>query len=176
VSAVTAGTAPLAPAPSTDRRPLLLATVAAVVLLAVAALATVLSLRLADRSATANARATVLEVARQDAVDFTTYDYRNLRADFSRFAARTTGSLHDQYAKFAPDLSKRFTTLKVQSQGRVISAGIVQQNDTTASVIVAVNDTIRNANVPKGQIVYDRLALDLTKVGDQWLASGVHEL
>lgn len=118
----------------------------------------------------------ILAIARQDAVDFTTYDYRHLAADFRRFAARTTGQLHTQYTTFAPDLEAKFTSLRVQASGTVVSAGIGQRTARQVTVLVAVDNTIHNKNVPKGQVVYDRLAFVLQRVGNQWLASEVHEL
>lgn len=133
--------------------------------------------------------AEVLGVARQNAVNFTTYDYRHLKQDFARFAAGTTGQLHTQYTSFAPDLQARFRGLKVQATGQVVSAGIGNMVRCTSSgcrpddadpnqvtVLVAVNNTIRNTNVPKGKVVYDRLAFVLKLVGTRWLASEVHEL
>lgn len=150
--------------------------VAAVVIVVAAVVVVFAGLGVSRATTRGDDRATVLGIAREDAVDFTTYDYQHLEADFARFAARATGALHTQYATFTPDLAARFRTLKVQSQGQVVSAGVVSQSATTATVLVAVNDTIRNAKVPKGQIVYDRLAFELQKVGDAWLASGVHEL
>lgn len=118
----------------------------------------------------------VLVVAQQDAVDFTTYDYRDLRTDFDRFLAQTTSPLHAQYAASVPDLIAQFRDRQVQSVGQVVSAGIGQRSANQVTVLVAVNDMIRNKAVPNGRTVYDRLAFVLKRVGNKWLASEVHEL
>lgn len=130
-----------------------------------------------------------LGAARQAAVNFTTYDYRNIQQDFARFAADTTGALHKQYTSFAPDLEAKFRDLQVRAVGQVVTAGIGNEqrctnsgchadvtNPNQVTVLVAVNNTIHNRQVPKGRVVYDRLAFVLKLVGNRWLASEVHEL
>jgi Mce-associated membrane protein len=153
------------------------AALAAAFVLAVGAVIVVLAgLGVSRAAARTDVRTTVLGVARQDAVDFTTYDYQHLQQDFALFAARATGKLHSQYVALTPDLVSRFQTLKVVSQGQVVSSGLVSQSPTTAAVVVAVNDTIHNAKIPKGQVVYDRLLVDLQLINGQWLATQVQPL
>lgn len=158
------------------RRPALILVAIAIVLLAAAAISVFGVLGASRATAQDNDRLALVSAARLDAVDFTTYDYRNIASDFARFAARTTGSLHTDYTRFAPDLETRFKDLKVHSVGQVITAGVVQSTSTTATVLVAVNDTVYNSKTPKGQVVYDRLAFVLQKIDGRWLASSVRPI
>jgi Mce-associated membrane protein len=145
----------------------------ALALLVVAAAAT--SLVLAPRVSAAQARAdrdqAILHAARQEAVDFTTLDYRSLDRDLGRVLAGSTGSFKTEFQTGTKDLRTVVTTNKTVSTGSVLSAGIVSADPDSARVLVVADATVTNTKDPKGTPRHYRLQLDLVRQGGTWLTS-----
>lgn len=148
------------------------------VLFAVAAAAVaclVLSALTAPRLAAAGdreqRRTEVLQAARQHAVNFTTLDHQHLDRDLGRVLAGATGEFKEQFRAGAEDLSELVTANEAVSEGEVLEAGIVSDDEDSARVLVVADSTVTNLAGPAPQKRHYRLQLDLVRDSGRWLVS-----
>jgi Mce-associated membrane protein len=155
---------------SLPARPILLGLLVVVAVAAVALAATSYATvsAAADRS---DRREAVLDSARQQAVNFTTLDYRHLDRDLGRVLGGATGDFRKQFRSGTKDLSTLVTQNKAVSRGEVLDAGLVSSDDDSARVLVVADSTVTNAADPKPQKRHYRMQLDLVRHGDRWLVS-----
>jgi Mce-associated membrane protein len=163
--------------PSTAGRGATVAAItAAVVATSMTALAAVGSVHLSHRNSQADLRTSVLGVGRQIAVDFAAYDYRHIDADFTRVASESTGQFRQQFVAQSAGVRELIIKAKAVSTAEVASEGLVDVSATTATVVLALDRTIRNTGAPKGQQDSFGLQIDLVRQHGRWLASKVTPL
>ncbi len=151
-------------------RPVVLALLV-VVAVAAAVLAAASLSRVAAAAERSDRRAAVLDSARQQAVNFTTLDYRHLDRDLGRVLRGATGDFRRQFRAGTKDLSALVTQNKAVSRGQVLDAGLVSSDADSARVLVVADSTVTNAADPKPQKRHYRMQLDLVRHGDRWLVS-----
>lgn len=122
------------------------------------------------------ARTQALSAARQIAVDFSAYNYQQIDQDFARVAAESTGSFRDDYLKQSAGVKDLIQQVKAVSTAEVAGAAVVDATSRTATVVLALNRTVTNTKVPKGQHDSFGLELALVKKGNRWLATQVKPL
>ena len=154
------------------RRTIVSAVLAAVVVAAAAVFALYLQ-KASDLHAATQQRESALSAARQTAVNFTSYDYRHLDADYKLVRDAATGSFKADFDQQSKVLAQLIKKSKAVAKGQVVDAAVVTSSSNNASVLVAVDDTITNSNAPKGVVKHYRLQIDLTKVGGQWRVANV---
>jgi Mce-associated membrane protein len=169
--------APVAPAPQPDgsspasRAPLIVAVVALVA--GAAVLVVGLVVRLSGGSSTAadqaKVRDTVLLSARQDIVVLNTLDYHNVDAGLSRWAAASTGTLHQQITSATAAEKKQILTGKTMTTAKVLDAAVVSldPNNGSATVIASIELTKQPAGTA-AQVERERLRAGVTRVGSTW--------
>ena len=161
---------------STARLPVMVGSAAVVVALAGSGLA-VAGVRQLSHSADRSAlRQQVLAVGRQIAVDFSAYDYRHLQADFNRVINESTGGFRSEFQTSSQGLQDVIIKIQAVSTAEVASAGLVSASSTQATVLVAVNRTVKNTNAPNGQNDSFGLQITLQHIGGRWLASKIQPL
>jgi Mce-associated membrane protein len=111
----------------------------------------------------------VLASARQEALNFTTLDYRSISDDVARVLAGSTGSFHKQFQDSEANLKTLAARNKSVSKGSVLEAGIVSSEPTKARVIVVADSMVSNVNTSTPQPRHYRLQLDLVLQGGRWL-------
>jgi Mce-associated membrane protein len=116
-------------------------------------------------------RTEVLRAARQHAVNFTTLDYRRLDRDLGRVLDGATGEFRKQFEAGTKDLSELVTANQAVSEGEVLEAGIVTDDEDSARVLVVADSTVNNTGSEEPQRRHYRLQLDLVRDGDRWLVS-----
>lgn len=141
-----------------------------------AALSAVGARQLSHRAETSSVQSRALSAGRQFAVDLAAYDYRQLDQDFARVSAESTGAFRTNYQKQAAGLQDLITKAKAVSTAEVAGAGVVDSTPSRATVIVALNRTVKNTSVPKGQSDSFGLKLALQNVHGRWLISQVTPL
>ena len=161
---------------SRGRAAVLVGTGALVCCTGAAALTAVAAGQVSDREDTSSLREQALSAGRQIAVDFAAYDYRHLQADFKRVANESTGVFKSQFASSAAGVQDLIVKAKTVSTAEIASAGVADAGPRSATVVVAVNRTITNTSVPKGQKDSFGLQIQLRRVGGRWLASQVKPL
>ncbi|MHB1739946.1 MAG: hypothetical protein ACYCXA_10820 [Actinomycetes bacterium] len=115
----------------------------------------------------------ILSAARQEAVNFTTLDYRSLDGGLTQVMAGATGTFRTDFQAKLGQLKSLITTNKAVSQGRVLEAGIVSDGPTSAQVALAVDSTVHNSAYPNGTQRHYRIEVDLVRVGGRWLTSNL---
>jgi Mce-associated membrane protein len=155
-------------------RSLLLALLALAAVLAVTA-TLLLVPRISSASAQQERRNEVLRAARQQAVNFTTLDYRRLDRDLGRVLDGATGDFRKQFRSGTKDLTQLVTANKAVAVGEVLEAGLVSNDDDSASVLVVADSTVTNTASPKPEKRHYRIQMDLVRDpavrGGRWLVS-----
>jgi Mce-associated membrane protein len=123
--------------------------------------------------ATAEARAAAVAAASQEITNFTTYDYRTIKGDFARVSDLATGGFASDFRTGAADLEKLIVAGKATSKGVVVAAGAESFSPAHAVVLLAVDDTVKNAKVPKGTVRRYRFSVTVDLVGNRWLVSAL---
>lgn len=114
-------------------------------------------------------RETALDVSRSAALAFTTYNYKEIDASFDRLRDSATNEFFGQFTKAGAQLRPLIIKKKASSEGKIIAAGLEGDMDAgRASVIVAVDATVRNTDLPNGAVQRFRLRMNLKQVGDEW--------
>jgi Mce-associated membrane protein len=131
----------------------------------------VLAPKISAATARDDRRTEVLHAARQQAINFTTLDYRHLDRDLGRVLAGSTGEFRKQFRAGIKDLTTLFTTNKVVSTGEVLEAGLVSSDSDSARVLVVSDSTVVNTASPKGDKRHSRIQLDLVHRDGHWLVS-----
>lgn len=147
--------------------------VLAVVVLLAAAAVGVLGWQLHAAQQIRARHAAILTAAEQEAVNFTTLDYRHLDADLARVVAGATGTFRTEFQAKLGQLKTLITSNKAISQGHVLQAGIVSDSPTSARVVLAVDSTVHNSTDPGGSQRHYRLEVDLQRVNGRWLTSNL---
>jgi Mce-associated membrane protein len=147
--------------------------VLAVVLALLAALAVLGAVKLRDVPKRDDARAAALAAARQEALNLTSIDGKDIDADLKRVQDGATGGFAKDFATRAKDLKSVLTANAVVAEGRVIDAALVRGDLDTATVLVVVDSTVKNTSVPAGRANTYRMQLDLERHGGRWLTSAL---
>lgn len=123
-----------------------------------------------DRAALADTRDAVLVAATQDIATLNTLDYRKIDKGLDRWRAVTTGTLHDQLTQVRPRDRKLLAQQRKISTGKVVKAAVVDLGDGTATVIAAVEVTVRDGgkDSAKPTVKRNRFTADLVRTGGSW--------
>jgi Mce-associated membrane protein len=116
-------------------------------------------------------RAEILRAARQQAVDFTTLDYRHLDRDLALVLKGSTGDFRRQFKAGTKNLTALVTANKAVSTGEVLDAGLVSSDSDSARVLVVADSTVINTSSPKGEQRHYRIQLNLVRQNGRWLVS-----
>lgn len=154
-------------APSRRRLLLVLSVIGLLLMLALAALA-VQALRY---DSVDDRRADALRAAKQSALNLTSIDNREFDADVERVLEGSTGAFKTDFEARSKDLESVLTENQVVSQGKVIEAGLVRDDERTATALVVVDSEVRNTAAPEGRVNTYRMRLELELVDGRWLTS-----
>lgn len=115
----------------------------------------------------------VLSAARQAAVTLLTYDYRHLDQDFAAVINGSTGGFKKDFASRQSTAKALFTQGKAIASGQVLDAAVSSSTANSATVLVVIDQSVKNVSVPNGTTKHYRMQLKLNKVGSSWLVSDV---
>jgi Mce-associated membrane protein len=165
--------APARPRTSRRARTAVVVLGALAVLLAAASvgLAVTVKSHLDDRDALDAARSAAVAAARQEIVNLDSLSWDTVDADLKRVLDGATGTFKDQFSRAQKDLKPVVVQRKSQSSGQVLFAGVVRADTDTATVLVAVDRTVKDSTDPAGAVAHDRWRVDLEKHGGRWLVS-----
>lgn len=93
--------------------------------------------------------------------------------DLQRLVDGATGSFRADLEEQGDRLKTSLAKGKVAATGEVVSAGVAEIDDDTATVVVAAAGTVRNKGTAGPEPRNYRLLVELAKEGDQWLVSGL---
>ena len=109
--------------------------------------------------------------AKSYAVEFGSYDYRHLDADFAKVAAHLTPQFKTSYIASSSKLKPAIEQVQGVAVGTVRAAGLVSATDTTALVAVFLDQKVTTSQSSTPRIDRNRLLVSLVKSGDSWLIS-----
>jgi Mce-associated membrane protein len=150
---------------------LVVALVAVQALLAAAAIVGALTLR--DDKQRDDARGAALGAARQEALNLTSIDGRDIDNDLRRVLDGATGGFRTDFQQRSQDLKTVLTENAVVAEGHVIDAALVRGDLDTATALVVVDSTVKNKAAPAGRANTYRMQLDLERHGSRWLTSAL---
>lgn len=84
-----------------------------------------------------------------------------------------TGDFRAELEAQADRLRDALTDGKVSTTGEVVSTGVVSATDDRVTVLVAATGSVRNKHTDEPEPRNYRLSVDLEKMGDRWLVSGL---
>lgn len=150
---------------------IVLSVVAALLAASTVALALTVKAHLSDRDALDSARSAAVAAARQEIVNLDSLSWMTVDADLARVLTGATGTFKDQFTRAQKDLKPVVVQRKSVSSGTVLFAGVVRADTDTATVLVAVDRTVKDVTDTTGAVAHDRWRVDLEKHGGRWLVS-----
>lgn len=154
------------PAPRTSVHAIL-----AVLFVGLLAASAVLAVQVRDARAQTAARDAALQAARQEAVNFVSLDYRQIKADVARVVAGATGDFRKQYQSGTAQIVDVVTKNQVVSTGTVLDAGVVASDSNSATVILAVDSSVANSSSKTPQLRHYRIQMTMSRNRDTWLTA-----
>jgi Mce-associated membrane protein len=164
---------PVSASPAPRRAPVVLVSTLVVLLVLLAAGALLGAVKLRDARQRDDARAAAIGAARQEALNLTSIDGKDIDADLKRVQDGATGGFAKDFADRAKDLKTVLAENAVLAEGHVIDAALVRGDLDTATVLVVVDSTVKNKAAPAGRQNTYRMQLDLERHGSRWLTSAL---
>jgi Mce-associated membrane protein len=118
-------------------------------------------------------RGIVVGVARDVVTAMVTVDGTAAAGNLDRISDATTDPLRGQLTSFAKVFETILRQGQVASVASVGDAGVERIDPAAATVLLSVNATVRNSQVPNGVLRSFRMVVTLRSEGGRWLASGV---
>ena len=114
----------------------------------------------------------VAAAARREALAFLTVDHRDMDPLIDAVLDGATDGFAKQYASQRGTLTSEAVRTEATSTPEVVALGVGDQDEESATVLVAANSTVTNASTgAEGQVRYYRLRLQLVREGGRWLTS-----
>ena len=112
----------------------------------------------------------VAGAARAEALAFLTVDHRDMDPLIDAVLDGATDGFAKQYASQRGTLTSEAVRTEATSTPEVVALGVGDQDDDSATVLVAANSTVaNNATGVEGQVRYYRLRLELVREDGRWL-------
>ncbi|MGY1753078.1 hypothetical protein [Blastococcus sp. SYSU D01042] len=115
----------------------------------------------------------VLQAARSGVVDLTSFDHLTIDDDIAQIRRVATGDLLDESVAELEAQRDRFTEVQAVVSTEVIGAAVTRADDATGTVLLVIQATQRSAADERPQVVKYRIQVELQKVDDRWLLSGI---
>jgi Mce-associated membrane protein len=126
-----------------------------------------------DDEALTDAQHEVAAAARTEALAFLRVDHRDMEPLVDAVLAGATGDFAEQYAAQRDRLVSEAERTRATSTGEVVSLGVSELGDDTATVVVAANGTVTNSGAERPQRRFYRLRMELVREDGRWLTSDV---
>lgn len=157
--------------PSTRTAVIVLSAVAAALLVACVVMAVLLLIRRNENSSLSAARDAAVAAARQEVLNLDSLSAATVDRDLKRVLDGSTGTFKDQFTRAEPDLKTLIVGRRSVTSGTIDSAAVVRADDSTATVLVAVDRSVTDSTDPNGAVTHDRWRVDLEKHGGRWLVA-----
>ncbi|TDC57237.1 hypothetical protein E1281_05525 [Actinomadura sp. KC345] len=121
----------------------------------------------------ADQKAKAIQSGRQMGVNLMSLNADTAQKDLDRIVAGTTGELKNKLASQSKAFMDQVTKAKAKSTVNDVEAALVSMDDDSAEVMVSLTGTVTNDKVKNGTPQSYRYQMDLTRVDDRWLVSGL---
>lgn len=115
----------------------------------------------------------VLEAARSEVVDLTSFDYQTLDDDIAQARKITVGDLQKESVAQLTDNRKQLTDQQAVVNTQVVGAGVTRADGSNGTVLLVIQSTQRTKTATQPAIVRYRIQAELKKVDGRWLLSGI---
>lgn len=115
----------------------------------------------------------VLEAARSEVVDLTSFDYQTLDDDIAQARKITVGDLQKESVDQLTNNRKQLTDQQAVVNTQVVGAGVTRADDSNGTVLLVIQSTQRTKAAAQPTMVRYRIQANLTKVDGRWLLSGI---
>ncbi len=119
----------------------------------------------------AERRSAALAAGRQAILDLDALSVATIDRDLERVLKGATGKFKDQFAKAQADLKGLIVERKTTSVGEILSSGVVEADQDTATVLIAVDRLVKDSTTPEGTTARDRWKLVLELIDGRWLVA-----
>ena len=115
----------------------------------------------------------VLQAARSGVVDLTSFDHLTIDDDIAQVRRVATGDLLDESVAELEEQRDRFAEVQAVVNTEVIGAAVTRADDTSGTALLVIQSTQQSTAAERPQIVKYRIQVELQKVDDRWLLSGI---
>jgi Mce-associated membrane protein len=115
----------------------------------------------------------VLQAARSGVVDLTSFDHLTIDDDIAQVRRVATGDLLDESVAELEEQRGRFAEVQAVVNTEVIGAAVTRADDTSGTALLVIQSTQQSTAAERPQIVKYRIQVELQKVDDRWLLSGI---
>ncbi|MBO2460117.1 hypothetical protein [Actinomadura violacea] len=144
-----------------------------VLVVALAVLTGVYSVRVYHGKDASDQRAKATQSARQMGVNLMTISSSSAQKDIDRIMAGATGDLKNKLGSQAKTLMDTLKQTQAKSTVNQVEAGVVSMDGDSAEVMVSLNGTVTNPKVKDGAPRAYRYLMELSRVGDRWLVANL---
>jgi Mce-associated membrane protein len=119
-------------------------------------------------------RQVVISDATQCAIDFGSYDYQHLSADFQKVSAHLTPDFAKSYSTITAQLAPPIVDDKAKSTAQVQGIAVSAISTSSATVLVFLDQTVTTSQSSTSRIDRNRLTMTLQRQGNgAWLVSDI---
>lgn len=115
----------------------------------------------------------VLEAARSEVVDLTSFDYQTIDQDIAQARKITVGDLQTESVDQLTKNRQQLTDQQAVVNTKVVGAGVTRADSSHGTVLLVIESTQQTKGAGKPTIVRYRIQAQLQKVGGRWLLSGI---
>jgi Mce-associated membrane protein len=117
--------------------------------------------------------AQVLQAARSEVVDLTSFDYQTLDEDIVQAKKITVGDLRTESVKQLDSSRQQLTDQQAVASSEVVGAGVVRADDSRGTVWLVIKTATKTKASAQQQVGQFRIEVQLQKTGGRWLLSGI---
>ncbi|BCJ27988.1 hypothetical protein [Actinocatenispora sera] len=117
------------------------------------------------------ARNAAVSAAKTTVSNFMSISTRTVDHDLNRVLAGATGDFKTQFKNGMGQTKTAVVENKVTAKAHVLWAGVVTSKRRSATVLVAMDATVRNTNAPKGRLAHYRVKVTMAEQNGKWLVS-----
>jgi Mce-associated membrane protein len=114
----------------------------------------------------------VLQAARSNVVDLTSFDYLTIDDDIEQARRVTTGDLTEESVTGLENVRQQLVDGQAVTSTEVVGAGVTRATEDEGTVVMVIATTRQAAGVA-AQVRRDRIEVDLRREGDRWLLSAI---
>jgi Mce-associated membrane protein len=115
----------------------------------------------------------VLQAARSGVVDLTSFDHLTIDDDIAQIRRVATGDLLDESVAELEGPRARFAEVAAVVNTVVMGGAVTRADDTNGTVLMVIQSTQQSTAAPRPTVVKYRIQVELQKVDDRWLLSGL---
>jgi hypothetical protein len=115
----------------------------------------------------------VLQAARSEVVDMTSFDYLTLDDDIVQIKRVTTGDLQKEAVDQLDSRRKQITDTQATVNTEVVGAGVTSAGAKHATVLLVIQSTQKSSASEQAEVLRYRIRVELEKKGGRWLLSGI---